>query len=218
MNISFDTLNQLTKEQQKFILEAGAQHCTAVKLKRNFKEILQHALGYDDVRIADFDKFATDRYYIAAKTGDKYTICGFDRKCVFVYDAFEHIEDNPKPSLFKTRERRDRKTEAYNKRMERRDVFTQLYEDGDSVESMTSKMRENGYPNISQPVVYKVACECGIKVGKPKNAYEYGGKYRGRYKTAYDIYGRRTMVRVDKIDNVNFFSSKKMYNEMRNEL
>jgi len=98
------------------------------------------------------------------------------------------------------------------KRSDRQARFLALYEQGDTTAVMTMKMRANGYPRISEHVTYKVACECGIKLDKPD--YKYRGRYdykdnRGKYKNAYNRDGKRTMVRVEDIDNVNLFPTKK---------
>ena len=102
------------------------------------------------------------------------------------------------------------------KRSDRQARFLALYEQGDTTAVMTMKMRANGYPKISEAVTYKVACECGIKLDKPENRYrgryDYKGN-RGRYKNAYDRHGKRTMVRVEDIDNVTWFATKKALEE-----
>ena len=102
------------------------------------------------------------------------------------------------------------------KRSDRQARFLSLYEDGDTTAVMTMKMRANGYPKISETVTYKVACECGVNLDKPDNKYKgrYDNKYnRGRYKNAYDRSGKRTMVRVEDIDNVNLFPTKRAWEE-----
>ena len=96
------------------------------------------------------------------------------------------------------------------KRTDRQARFLELYEPGDTTAVMTMKMRANGYPRISEAVTYKVACECGVSLDKPANKYkgryDYKESNRGRYKNAYDRNGKRTMVRVEDIDNVTWFA------------
>ena len=79
------------------------------------------------------------------------------------------------------------------------------------------KLRANGYPKISEAVTYKVACECGVSLDKPDNKYrgryDYKESNRGKYKNAYNRDGKRTMVRVEDIDNVTWFASKKAWEE-----
>lgn len=93
------------------------------------------------------------------------------------------------------------------KKSDRHKRFRELYEEGDTTLIMQQKMRENGYPNISETVTYKVGRECGIILDKPVT--EHKKKYHGLYKNAYDREGKRTMVLLEKIDNVNLFASKK---------
>lgn len=93
------------------------------------------------------------------------------------------------------------------KKSDRHKRFRELYEEGDTTLIMQQKMRENGYPNISETVTYKVGCECGIILDKPVTKHKK--KYHGLYKNAYDCEGKRTMVLLEKIDNVNLFASKK---------
>lgn len=96
------------------------------------------------------------------------------------------------------------------KRTDRQARFLSLYEPGDTTAVMTMKMRANGYLRISEAVTYKVACECGVSLDKPANKYkgryDYKESNRGRYKNAYDRNGKRTMVRVEDIDNVTWFA------------
>ena len=103
------------------------------------------------------------------------------------------------------------------KRSDRQARFMALYEAGDTTAVMTMKMRANGYPRISEAVTYKVGCECGVELDKPENKYkgryDYKAKYTGKYKNAYDRHGKRTMVRVEDIDNVNLFPTKRAMEE-----
>lgn len=217
MLVLLENLNQLSRSERQFIVDYGAFNCVGVRLKRNFKNTLFNLFGCDACNaeeIAFIDSLKHDRYYLSRKNGGSYFICN-DDNIAFKEECFEDIVDNPSPSLFKERTKHDRKTEACLRRDERRDVFNKLYIEGDNADDMMEKMRTNGYPNISVQVVYKVACECGVKMEKPKRGYDYGNKYRGRYKAAYDIYGNRTMVRIDKIDNINWFASKKAHDDFK---
>lgn len=103
------------------------------------------------------------------------------------------------------------------KRSDRQARFLALYEQGDTTAVMTMKLRANGYPKISEAVTYKVACECGVSLDKPDNKYrgryDYKESNRGKYKNAYNRDGKRTMVRVEDIDNVTWFASKKAWEE-----
>lgn len=103
------------------------------------------------------------------------------------------------------------------KRSDRQARFLELYEQGDTTAVMTMKLRANGYPRITEHVTYKVACECGIKLDKPANKYrgryDYKESNKGKYKNAYNRDGKRTMVRVEDIDNVTWFASKKALEE-----
>lgn len=99
------------------------------------------------------------------------------------------------------------------KRGDRQARFRELYEQGDTTAVMTMKMRANGYPRITEAVTYKVGCECGITLDKPENKYkgryDYKEANKGKYKNAYDRSGNRSMVLVEKIDNVTWFATKK---------
>ena len=103
------------------------------------------------------------------------------------------------------------------KRSDRQARFLALYEAGDTTAVMTMKMRANGYPRITEAVTYKVGCECGVELDKPENKYkgryDYKAKYTGKYKNAYDRHGKRTMVLVEAIDNVNLFATKQALDE-----
>jgi len=103
------------------------------------------------------------------------------------------------------------------KRSDRHKRFLELYAEGDTTAVMTMKMRANGYPRITEAVTYKVGCECGVELDKPENKYkgryDYKEKNRGKYKNAYDRHGKRTMVRVEDIDNVNLFPTKRAMEE-----
>ena len=107
------------------------------------------------------------------------------------------------------------------KRGDRQARFRELYEQGDTTAVMTMKMRANGYPRITEAVTYKVGCECGISLDKPENKYkgryDYKEANKGKYKNAYDRSGNRSMVLVEKIDNVTWFASKWALDEYRNK-
>lgn len=94
-----------------------------------------------------------------------------------------------------------RKIAAKVKSELRRECFSTLYKDGDTIKTMTEKMLEF-YPKITESVVKKIAKECGIIVRKKRRDSK-------EYVNVYDLDGKRTKVRAELVDGKKYFASKK---------